>query len=58
MLHLVAEEPIRGRLMDLEGRPARDVDIEVVEYFDTKAEQSTRGSRRFKARMRNSKISP
>jgi beta-lactamase regulating signal transducer with metallopeptidase domain len=34
-LQLAQEEPIRGRIVDLEGRPVRDSRVEVVRYFDT-----------------------
>ncbi|HXY36189.1 MAG TPA: M56 family metallopeptidase, partial [Planctomycetaceae bacterium] len=37
VLHLLDEEPIRGRLIDLEGRPIRDARVEVFQYFDTTA---------------------
>ena len=35
VMSLADEEPIRGRIIDLEGRPLRDARVEVVRYTDT-----------------------
>jgi beta-lactamase regulating signal transducer with metallopeptidase domain len=34
-MKLVEDEPIRGRVVDLEGQPVRDARIEVFRYYDT-----------------------
>lgn len=34
-ISLVDEEPIRGRILDLQGQPVRDARVEIVRYFDT-----------------------
>ncbi len=38
VLQLRPEEPIHGRFINLEGRPVRDANVEVVEYFDLPAD--------------------
>ncbi len=35
VLRFVDEEPIRGRLMDMEGRPVRDARVEVITHYET-----------------------
>ncbi len=35
VLQLAQEEPIRGRIVDLEGRPVREARVELIRYFDT-----------------------
>src|SRR5580698_1047115 len=35
VLRLAQEEPIRGRIVDLEGRPVREARVELIRYFDT-----------------------
>ena len=35
VLKLAQEEPIRGRIVDLEGRPVREARVELIRYFDT-----------------------
>lgn len=36
-ISLVDEEPIRGRILDLQGQPVRDARVEIVQYVDTTA---------------------
>jgi beta-lactamase regulating signal transducer with metallopeptidase domain len=35
VINLADEEPIRGRILDLEGQPVRDARVEIIRYFDT-----------------------
>jgi beta-lactamase regulating signal transducer with metallopeptidase domain len=36
-LHLAEDEPIRGNIINLEGRPIRDARIEVITFYDSTA---------------------
>src|SRR5262249_52249364 len=35
VMNLGDDEPIRGRILDLEGQPVRDARVEIIKYFDT-----------------------